>query len=141
METMTLWRWVEMIAQLDDDSMEYVVEGQSNEITAVAGCSLRPRLNSYDHKRHHMLRVGGRPAENKLRIWDFVIHRSDGSEIRLHPQWKTTKVETFRAEGHDEEVEPPRSGLGGTNGPGTNRGYLKVASQRTLRFHPSKKPQ
>jgi len=95
METMTLWRWVEMIAQLDDDSMEYVVEGQSNEITAAAGCSLRPRLNSYDHQRHHMLRVGGRPAENKLRIRDFVIHRSDGSEIRLHPQWKRRRSKPF----------------------------------------------
>ena len=67
-------------------------------------------------------------------IWDFVLIRKDGSGIRLHPQWSTTKVESYDVEGHDEEVQPPCAGLGGSDGPGTYKYYKEIGSKRELRF-------
>ena len=52
----TKWCWHEMIAQLDEPSMEEVVNGPSGRSGGLVGCSFAIRPGSYDHKRHHMLR-------------------------------------------------------------------------------------
>ena len=35
----------------------------------------------------------------KLQIWDFILHRDDGAEIRIHPQYITTAAESWKPEG------------------------------------------
>ena len=40
-------------------------------------------------------------------MWDFVIEREDGTGVRLHPQRKTRKIETFELEGLSEPIDPP----------------------------------
>ena len=129
------WSWWEMVAMLNSESMEFVVA--SDRSGGLVGCRLEPRPGSYDHKRHHEKNLAGRPeTDTQLRVWDFVLIRKDGSGVRLHPQWSTPKVESYAVEGHDEEVQTPWAGLGGSDGPGTYKSYKEIGSQRMLRFGP-----
>ena len=76
-----------------------------------------------------------------MRAWDFVLIREDGSGIRVHPQWSTTKILTYDVEGHGEEVEIPRAGLGKSDGRGTYARYRNLGTGDALRFDASKRPQ
>ena len=84
-------------------------------------------------------------AENKnarLPVWDFVIHRSDGTFIRLHPHWSDTKVDTFRANGFDEAVVPPEKGLGAADYKGHFAAFRALMNDGLqLRFDAQRKPQ
>ena len=96
------------------------------------------RPNSYDHKRHHELKDGGSHNNAQSRVRDFLLKRRDGTPVRLHPQWSTTKVDTFAGEGHEAEVETPAHGLGESDGRGTHTHYTHVGNQRTLKFDHAK---
>ena len=137
----TEWFWHEMIAQLDDASMRTVVTGPDGRSRGLTGCSFVIRPNSYDHQRHHMMKVTtGNPGTTKLPHWDFVVCRADGSAIRLHPEWSKPHVASFESEGHTEEVTPPRAGLGRSDGRGTYRHYKTVGCAQKLRFDGGKRP-
>ena len=45
------WRWQELVAQLDESSMQYVVEGPDNGSRGLTSCKLI-ETKRYDHKRH-----------------------------------------------------------------------------------------
>ena len=136
------WSWHEMVAQLDAESMRVVVEGDAGRSGGLIRCELLPRPGfRYDHKRHHQLKDAGRAERNtQLRVWDFVLTRDDGSGLRLHPQWSSTKVETYAVEG-GEGLQVPRAGLGESDGPGTYRRYKEAGNQRSLRFDATKRPR
>ena len=136
------WSWHEMVAQLDAESMRVVVEGDAGRSGGLIRCELLPRPGfKYDHKLHHQLKDAGRAERNtQLRVWDFVLTRDDGSGLRLHPQWKSTKVDTYAVEG-GEGLQPPRAGLGESDGPGTYRRYKEAGNQRSLRFDATKRPR
>ena len=133
------WSWLEMVAQLTDESIASVVKGNEGRSGGLVGCSFAPRPGSYDHKRHHQLKAKGENPNTKLPIWDFVLHRDDGSAIRLHPQWSNTKVETYSVEGHAVDVEPPQRGLGASDGRGTYKFYKTRGSAELLRFDGKKR--
>ena len=85
-DDMREWSWWEMVAQLDQESLAYVVEdGDSNR--GLVACEFRLRTGSYDHNRQVQLRPRHSP---QLRCWDFVLIRSDGTAVRLHPGWSST---------------------------------------------------
>ncbi len=132
------WAWQDMVAQLDEASLDAVL-GCSGDSNPILGCSVMPRPKSYDHKMASMRREQGLSAVADNRIWDFVIHRSGGTGIRLHPQRKSTKIETYDIEGHAEEVPLPRKGAGRSDGKGTFRWYKDVGNKMTLKFDPKKK--
>ncbi len=132
------WNWLEMVAQMDAESMRTLVQGEGGHARGLTGCEFSPRPNSYDHKRHHALGAGG--GTLKLPIWDFVLWRSDGTGIRLHPQWSTFKVEFFRVEGHEAMVQPPQQGLGKSAGRGTYKYYKNLAADGYFKFDRSKRP-
>jgi len=147
------WLWQEMIAQLDDASIDFVVCGPEHRSRGIVACSFETRPNSYDHKRMHALK--NKPAVAfvredgtttkmviaKLPVWDFVVFREDGTGVRLHPQWSTTAVESFDVEGHSEPVETPQKGLGCSDGPGTYKHYKTLGSKTTpLKFNATKRP-
>ena len=141
----TEWSWHEMIAQLDEASMEEVVTGPSGRSRGLVGCSFAIRPGSYDHKRSHMLRQStSTPIQHKLPYWDFVVHREDGSGIRLHPEWSKTFVETFEEPGHAEALAvvtlPPRRGFGRSDGRGTYAKYKNTPGTKQMRFDAAKKP-
>ena len=116
-----------------------MVNGPDGSSGGLVSCSFALRPKSYDHKRHHQLRLAGTPKKDtQLRVWDFLVVRADGSAVRLHPQWSKTAVESYAVEGHAEEVEIPAHGLGESDGPGTYR--LKyLGTQRRLKFDGTKR--
>ena len=62
---------------------------------ALIGCSLEIRPNSYDHMRQKSMQLSqfaGQRVKVKLPMWDFALHRDDGTGVRLHPHWSNRKV-------------------------------------------------
>ena len=96
----------------------------------LVGCEFRRRTGSYDHSRQVQLHPL-HPAQ--LLCWDFVLTRSDGTAVRLHPEWSTTHVPSFEVE-DNEETQIPRNGLGMSDGRGTFKYYKEVGQARMLKF-------
>ena len=134
------WDWKEMVAQMRFEDIHKVVIGPNENNRGLVACSVAPRPNSYDHARQKMLKDAGKECPYKLPCWDFVLHRADGTGIRLHPRRTQTAVEVFVAEGHASEVQPPRRGLGASDGRGTFRWYKDWDQRPALRFDPLKRP-
>ena len=121
-----------MLAQLRDDDIRYVVGGSSGDCQ-VRACSIEIRQNSYDVARHyHIEAQERRSADVQLPVWDFVVSRSDGTALRLHPSWTNRRVKVFPVEGHELLVVP--QGLGKSEGPGTFTRYLKQDMVKEVRF-------
>ena len=128
-----------MVAQLDEKSMQIVVQGADGRSCGLVSCYVAPRPNSSDHTRHKKLKDEGRPLlDVRLLVWDFVIQRQDGAGLRLHPQRSTVKVETFEIEGPEDPVEPPPQGNGCSSGSGAYKYYKNVQTKEMMRFDPSK---
>ena len=132
------WDWKEFVAQLRDNDIITLV-GQS----PLVRCELAVRPNSYDHLRQQLVSDQQRTFDPnvKLPVWDFVLHRQDGSAVRLHPQRTHTDVSWFDSQCHQETVPPPRSGLGRSDGPGTVRRYKQEGVQGKFKFDANKNPQ
>ena len=81
------WSWHVMVAQLDLESLRYVVE-DGDCSRGLVRCEFRRRPNSYDHGRQ----VQRGAPNHKLMAWDFILVRSDGSAVRLHPEWNKTRI-------------------------------------------------
>jgi hypothetical protein len=125
------WVWQEMVAQMDDASMEFVVTGEGDHRSrGLVSCKL-VQFDKYDHKRAHK-----DPTTRPMpRIWNFVLTREDGSTVCLHPTYSSTKIESANLTAvADHEV--PLSGIGGTSGPGTFRHFVQKNVARTLRLRP-----
>ncbi len=114
----TQWDWRGFLAHLQPDMLRDIV---GDGLVALA---LANTPDSYDHKRHHAARAGERPQRIQKTIWDFIAVRSDGSAVAFHPDYKGKKmgVRPFNAQA---ARDPPRTGLGGTEGPGTFRRFLR----------------
>ena len=69
----------------------------------------------------------------QLRCWDFILRRSDGTAVRLHPEWSKDKIPTFAVEGQGV-TQLPRNGLGTSNGHGTFKYYRTLGQERELKF-------
>ena len=133
------WRWQEMVAQLDLESMRHVVEGpqleglcaaavaEAREKPCLIGCYLA-KTDRYDHKRHHAL-----GNDETYHIWDFVLSRNNGTRICLHPDFSSTKITSYQGDAPSDH-EVPASGKGGTSGPGTYKYFKNKGNQKTLRF-------
>ena len=136
------WRWQEMVAMLRDEDIRKVVGGARGD-GFLMGCSLELRPNSYDHFRSHALakRLGPKKVTVQLPMWDFVLHRDDGTGVRLHPHWSDRKVDAFDLLPHADTVQPPKAGLGQSDGAGTFRHYAGLGVQRKYRFDASKEKQ
>ena len=123
------WSWWEMVAQMNEESIRYVCEdGDSSR--GLVGCECRPRAGSYDHSRQVQPAYSVRA---QLRCWDFILRRSDGTAVRLHPEWKKTTIPTFAVEGQGV-TQIPRNGLGMSDGPRTFRYYRTLGQERVLKF-------
>ena len=89
-EDKRLWSWWMMVAQMDEDSIKYVVE-DGDRSRGLVGCEVRRRRNPYDHKRQAQC-PDGNP---QLRDWASILKRGDGTAVRLHPQWSKKDIPTF----------------------------------------------
>ena len=124
---------MDMIAQLDYDSMMYVVTGTDGRSGGLVACYVDRRNNSYDHK----LAVQA-PGSAAKQIWDFLVERADGTAIRLHQNFKDIKFSAFPEHPHASPVGLPRRGPGTSDGKGTFKHYRDLGAQETLRFKPFK---
>jgi hypothetical protein len=128
-EIMYPWKWQEMVAQLDNDDMRFVVEGAGPiRSRGLVRCQAQS-FAKYDHKRHHADPTLG----EMLHTWDFILTRDDGSVVALHPSYSNTKL-TCKCGVPNLDLELPNSGLGGTSGPGTFKYFKDKQVERTLRF-------
>ena len=134
-----------MVAQLDEHSLELVVQGLQglwptldlgaggvvvNRSRGIVSCRLQ-KTDRYDHKRHHAL--GQAAVADDLKIWDFVLECEDGTLVFLHASYSNTKIECRRGE-PERDHELPANGPGGSNGAGTFRSFTQRQVQATLRF-------
>ena len=120
------------------DLIGTAVRGNSRGLT---NCCVEVRPNSYDQKQHYMKKKYGYHWSGRLPIWNFVITRTDGTKIRLHPVWKGTTIEVFEpAEGTPHLVPAPMNGIGESDGPGTFKSFQRLQTTGMLRFDPEKQP-
>ena len=126
------WSWQWMIAQLDAESMQVAVNGEDGTSGGIIGCTLMARSGSYDHTR---CAVEG--AAVRLPLWDFVIRRRDGSELRMKSSWTGTAVSCMS--GPLPQVNTPARGVGQSAGHGTMCGYLQMQHNLKLRFNPQRR--
>ena len=123
-----LWSWFMMVAQMNEESIKYVVEDGVRGRSLI-GCEIRKRDGSYDHSRQVQL-----PRDHQqLRDWDFILKRNDGTAVRFHPRWSEKTISTFALESTDE-IPLPRNGLGQSDGPGTFKRYKMMGVERFLKF-------
>ena len=130
----TVWYWQQLVADLGEADMEYVVHGPSGRSRGLVGCFFSHRPGSYDHSRHHNSKTKAKTHDEHLGCWDFVVERADGTAVRMHPEWSTTKFKCFNVDGHEEPVAPPAAGLGNSDGRGTFKHYKLLGVTKTLRF-------
>ena len=145
----TPWRWQEMVAHLDEYSMQMVLQGLPDDVgrldfestalkvsdrsRGLVSCRIQ-RIDKYDHARHHAAKAKAKAApQNMLLRWDFVVVTEDGTEVFLHPNYSNTKIECSKHMATPDH-EIPRTGLGGTSGPGTFQYFQNKAVQHLLRF-------
>ena len=123
-----------MVAQLSDESMQFVGEGEGGRSRGIVNCCLL-QTSLYDHKRHVPARTqaarttavaGGQTQANMMCVWDFKLTRDDDSFILLHPNYSKTKVE-YKVHDESFDGELPRTGIGGTGRKGVkdNRGTFQ----------------
>ena len=97
----------------------------------------------YDHKRECAERRGIATLQydNKDKsdhsIWDFVFYRNDGTAFWLHPEWSKHVVPYGEVEPHQEQIQPPENGRGGS-GIGHFKSYKHVATLDTFHFDKNK---
>jgi hypothetical protein len=133
------WRWQEMVAKLEEPSLEMVLQGlrpveqhSDRSRGSIVSCRLQ-KTDRYDHKRHHAMGVVSNAP--MMKIWDFVLTLDNGTELFLHPNYGERKFAAF-AGVPETDHEYPRSGMGGTSGPGTFRKYKQKKNDVSLRFKP-----
>ena len=130
------WRWQEMVALLDRQSMQLVVEGPTDTpAKGLVSCKIE-ETDIYDHKRH--VASSTAVAESgMLKVWNFVLERDDGTTVSLHPNWSDTRVQCSYGV-LDKDHELPRSGKGGTSGAGTYQYFKNKHTHAILRFDAKK---
>ena len=120
------WRWQEMLAQLDDESLRHVIFGSHRAAVAeeqyIIQCSAQ-KTNAPDIKLARAFKDFEDQYPSGANLWHFVLTRDDFTKIAIHPNFKDTKVGSY--EDNDRtalvrvDTEMPRKGIAASNGPGT----------------------
>ena len=137
--SVTIWSWLQMVAQLDADTMVFVVCGlDGNTSRGLVSCEISPCPNSYDHSRRAKnLRDGAEQLVMPQR-WDFLLLRDDGSGVRLHPARSSTMLTLCNVDPPWDPVPPPQKGFGKSDRPGTFERYESVGTEVIWRFDGAK---
>ena len=127
------WHWQQVIGQLEDESMEFVVH-DGDRSRGIVRCSLL-MYHKGDMKTNRKNRdnLGGEEPETEEKTFDFLIWRSDGTCISLHPDWTKTKL-SGTVGMPPPDYERPETGIGGTSGEKTLQHFVYKGVDRLLRF-------
>jgi hypothetical protein len=111
------WSWLELVGQLNAESLD-IVFGTASFVT---GCTFAFRETP--------------KTATGMHVWDFIIHRSDGSAIGLHPEWKSLKIPScqLQAPPSDEELQELKPMWSGPTKPVFCL-YRRWLGKETLRF-------
>ena len=104
----------------------------------LVGCEL-VKTDRVDHKRHRGAFLGNVEFsdDEKLYVWEFMLKRNDGTVCYLHPNLADTKV-AYYEDPLTPNLEVPKGGLGGSNGPGYFQKRTREQIKKTLRFDANK---
>ena len=119
------WSWRQMLAGFDMVTRSQIMGfGENTGVVSIRVCAIK---GSCDHKRHYAAVEAGAPYSNDVPvpIWDFIVERADGSEVRFRTQQTSKKVEVCNVTMAQRLPEPPMKGRGGSDGPGTYRRKLE----------------
>ena len=114
--------------------MRRVVQGMHFRSRGIVSCRLQ-KTPRYDHKQHYAGHAA--PGETES-IWDFVVNYEDASEVYFHPNYSNPKFDSW-FEKPKEDWEIPKTGKGGTSGPGTYQRLIKKDDPVELRFDAANK--
>ncbi len=133
------WRWQDLVAQMNRESIETVVFGDNPNrdpyAKSIYKCSLH-NTGKYDHKPHHAANKEKRPIDSMLTQWAFVFERTDGTKCSVTPAFSSTNI-GFNETAVAVATEIPKSGLGGTSGPGTYTAQKRANVTMVLKFDTS----
>ncbi len=115
----TPWDWRGFLAHLREETLREVAG------SGLRAFALASTPDSYDSKRSHAARLAHRPQRRKLTVWDFFAVQTDGTVVAFHPDYKKSTM-GVRAYPAEPTHDVPRSGKGGSEGPGTYRRYLRL---------------
>ena len=134
------WSWLDMIAQMDQATMEYMVNGPDGCSGGLIRCEVAVRKNGYDHSRCCASKtLGGDKRGQHQDNYDFVVYRKDLTAVRFHPEWTSKKFNVYALEPHRASpVLPPKTGCGGSDGSGTYKLYKNVGKETDGKFDPQK---
>ena len=114
------WSWRQMLAGMTETAKTDILG--DNPRLGVTRIVCAPTFGSYDHKRCHASKKGaGRRFGDGVRplVWDFFVTRTDGTTKRLRTNWKGQRVEVTDVDNPPKLPDPPRRGMGRSDGPGT----------------------
>jgi hypothetical protein len=132
------WSWKEMVAQLEEDSMGIVVDGEGGRSGGLLGCYLAPRPNSYCQNRQPKWQEWQPLDEFESFAWDFLFERADGTSVRLHPLSTNTNVVRLEVVSLAVPEEPSAEGKGGSCGRWTYKHYKDIQPRAPLKFDANK---
>ena len=113
---------------------------QCRRLQRIVRCFIQ-HLELYDHKRDHAHtnhRGLGKPFVEAQQVWDFVVECDDGTYEIFHPRVGQTKAECKSGLPEVAGPELPRSGPGGTNGPGTFKHFTQKQVEGVFGFDAKK---
>ena len=115
-DPMQPWSWLSMLKGMQPETRERIVGPGITDICCM------PIEGSYDHKRQHAARNNGKPfhPDMPVPIWDFVVLRMDGTEVRFHTSQTSKRVEIADMQ-RPFERDGPAAGKGKSDGRGTYR--------------------
>ena len=135
------WRWQEMLAQLDDESLRHVIFGSHRAAVAeeqyIIQCSAQ-KTNAPDIKLARAFKNFEDQYPSGANLWHFVLTRDDFTKIAIHPNFKDTKVGSY--EDNDRtalvrvDTEMPRKGIAESNGPRTFTYFKDKPYDKSLRL-------
>ena len=138
---MTPWRWQEMLAQLDDESLRHVIFGSHRAAVAeeqyIIQCSAQ-KTNAPDIKLARAFKDFEDQYPSGANLWHFVLTRDDFTKIAIHPNFRDTKVGSYEDLDRTALVrvdnEMPRKGIAESNGPRTFAYFKDKPYDKSLRL-------
>ena len=135
------WRWQEMLAQLDDESLRHVIFGSHRAAVAeeqyIIQCSAQ-KTNAPDIKLARAFKNFEDQYPSGANLWHFVLTRDDFTKIAIHPNFRDTKVGSYEDLDRTALVrvdnEMPRKGIAESNGPRTFAYFKDKPYDKTLRL-------
>ena len=117
------WSWLEMVAQMNPQSRNSLLNGST-----LQECTFKIRPGQEE-----------RWYATKEFVWDFIIKRSDGTAVAVHPEYSTTNISMSALGQRDQAPEDEERGKH-TYKYKHYRNVLQGQEKLKLKFDPARTP-